>query len=70
MPEVTVRGVQFHYESCGSGEVLLCLPGALGTGESDYAPPDASAKRAFGTPWRLASARWRAARRMPAGGTG
>jgi hypothetical protein len=38
MSEVTVRGVQFHYESRGSGEVLLCLPGALGTGESDFAP--------------------------------
>jgi valacyclovir hydrolase len=47
MPEVTVRGVQFHYESHGSGEVLLCLPGALGTGESDFAPQLAELARYY-----------------------
>lgn len=38
MPYVTVRGIQLHYIQQGNGEPLLCLPGALGTGQSDFAP--------------------------------
>lgn len=38
MPYVQVRGTRLYYVARGTGEPLLCLPGALGTGESDFAP--------------------------------
>jgi len=36
MPKVELPDITVHYESCGAGEPLLLLPGALGTGESDF----------------------------------
>jgi valacyclovir hydrolase len=36
MPKVKLPEITMHYESCGAGEALLLLPGALGTGESDF----------------------------------
>ena len=38
MPYVEVRGMQLYYEAQGRGEPLLCLPGALGTGRTDFGP--------------------------------
>ena len=38
MPNVTVRDVKLHYELRGAGPALLCLPGALGTGKTDFGP--------------------------------
>jgi len=31
MPEVSLRGAEFHYEEAGAGEPLLLLHGGLGT---------------------------------------
>ena len=36
MPKVNVRGVDLHVEQCGQGPAVLCLPGALGTGVTDF----------------------------------
>ena len=36
MPKVNVRGVDLHVEQRGSGPPVLCLPGALGTGVTDF----------------------------------
>ena len=38
MPRLAIPEVELHYEDRGRGPVLLCLPGALGTGASDFAP--------------------------------
>ena len=38
MPYADIRGVRLHYEDLGDGPPLLLLPGALGTGRSDFAP--------------------------------
>lgn len=38
MPYAQVRGVQLYYEDRGQGQPLLLIPGALGTGQSDFAP--------------------------------
>ena len=38
MPYADIRGVRLHYEDLGDGPPLLLLPGALGTGKSDFAP--------------------------------
>src|SRR5205823_996108 len=32
MPEITARGITFHYEEAGAGEPLVLLHGGLGTG--------------------------------------
>ena len=42
MPRVTVRGVDLHFEQSGKGPPVLCLPGALGTGVTDFGPQLAS----------------------------
>src|ERR1035437_7580421 len=42
MPRVTARGVDFHFEQLGKGPPLLCLPGALGTGVTNFSPQLAS----------------------------
>jgi valacyclovir hydrolase len=36
MPTLLVNGVSLYYESLGSGSPILFLPGALGTGASDF----------------------------------
>ena len=37
--KMLVNGVELHYESRGSGsQVVLCIPGALGTARSDFPP--------------------------------
>jgi valacyclovir hydrolase len=36
MPKVQLGECEIHYEEAGSGEPLLLLPGALGTGGSDF----------------------------------
>src|SRR5215216_4420225 len=36
MPRVNVNGVSLYYEQRGSGPPLLCIPGALGTGSTDF----------------------------------
>jgi valacyclovir hydrolase len=38
MPEIEVCGFRCHYEQRGQGAPLLCLPGALGTGLTDFGP--------------------------------
>ena len=38
MPYAEIRGARLHYEDLGEGQPLLLLPGALGTGQSDFAP--------------------------------
>lgn len=38
MPYAQVRGVTLYYEDQGQGEPLLLIPGALGTGQSDFGP--------------------------------
>ncbi|MCS6925816.1 MAG: alpha/beta hydrolase [Candidatus Binatia bacterium] len=38
MPYVQVRGVSLYYEDRGQGQPVLLIPGALGTGQSDFAP--------------------------------
>jgi valacyclovir hydrolase len=38
MPYVHVRGVDLYYEDQGQGQTLLLIPGALGTGQSDFGP--------------------------------
>ena len=38
MPYAQVRGVNLYYEDRGQGQPLLLIPGALGTGQSDFAP--------------------------------
>ena len=38
MPYADIRGVRLHYEDLGEGLPCLLLPGALGTGQSDFAP--------------------------------
>ena len=38
MPYADIRGVRLHYEDLGEGPPLLLLPGALGSGQSDFAP--------------------------------
>ena len=38
MPYAQIRGVNLYYEDRGQGQPLLLIPGALGTGESDFAP--------------------------------
>jgi len=38
MPYAQVRGVNLYYEDRGQGYPLLLIPGALGTGQSDFAP--------------------------------
>lgn len=38
MPQVKMDSVLLHYEQRGAGPPLLCLPGAIGTGASDFAP--------------------------------
>lgn len=42
MPRVTIRGVDFHFERIGTGPPLLCVPGALGTGLTNFGPQLAS----------------------------
>ncbi len=37
MPKLALNGVSIHYEIFGSGEPIIFLPGALGTGKSDFA---------------------------------
>ena len=37
--KITVNGVDLHYEKAGTeGQVLLCMPGALGSTQSDFGP--------------------------------
>jgi valacyclovir hydrolase len=38
MPYAQVRGVHLYYEDRGQGQPLLLIPGALGTGQSDFGP--------------------------------
>ena len=38
MPYADIRGARLHYEDLGEGLPLLLLPGALGSGQSDFAP--------------------------------
>jgi valacyclovir hydrolase len=38
MPRARLPGVDLHCEDRGTGEVLLCIPGALGTGITDFGP--------------------------------
>jgi len=38
MPYAHVRGVNLYYEDRGQGQPLLLIAGALGTGQSDFAP--------------------------------
>jgi len=38
MPYAPVRGVDLYYEDRGQGPPLLLIPGALGTGQTDFAP--------------------------------
>ncbi|MBI3248035.1 MAG: alpha/beta hydrolase [Deltaproteobacteria bacterium] len=38
MPYALVRGVRLYYEDRGEGPPLLLIPGALGTGQSDFGP--------------------------------
>ena len=38
MPYADIRGARLHYEDIGDGAPVLLLPGALGTGRSDFAP--------------------------------
>lgn len=38
MPRMKAGGVSLHYEQQGAGSPLLCIPGALGTGTTDFAP--------------------------------
>ena len=38
MPYAQIRGVDLYYEDRGQGPPLLLIPGALGTGHSDFAP--------------------------------
>lgn len=38
MPYADIRGARLHYEDLGDGPPVLLLPGALGTGRSDFAP--------------------------------
>ncbi|MBV8843930.1 MAG: alpha/beta hydrolase [Bryobacterales bacterium] len=38
MPRLSVRGIEFHFEDCGGGPPLLCIPGALGSGATDFGP--------------------------------
>jgi len=38
MPYAQVRGVNLYYEDHGQGQPLLLVPGALGTGQSDFGP--------------------------------
>ena len=36
---ITVNGVDLHFEKAGTdSQVVLCMPGALGSTESDFAP--------------------------------
>ena len=42
MPYADIHGVKLHYEDVGDGPPFLLLPGALGTGQSDFAPQLAS----------------------------
>lgn len=42
MPKVTVRGADLHFEQRGTGPAVLCLPGALGTGMTNFSPQLAS----------------------------
>lgn len=38
MPYVLVRGANLYYEDRGRGRPLVLIPGALGTGQSDFGP--------------------------------
>jgi valacyclovir hydrolase len=38
MPYAEVRGVKLFYEDVGQGPPVLLIPGALGTGQADFAP--------------------------------
>jgi valacyclovir hydrolase len=38
MPYADIRGVRLHYEDLGEGTPFLLLPGALGSGQSDFEP--------------------------------
>jgi len=38
MPRVRVRGVNLYFEQRGEGPPILCLPGALGSGTTDFGP--------------------------------
>ncbi len=38
MPSQRLPGVDLHYEERGEGPALVCIPGALGTGITDFAP--------------------------------
>lgn len=38
MPYVRVQGVNLYYEDRGQGQPLLLIPGALGTGQTDFGP--------------------------------
>ena len=38
MPYAQVRGANLYYEDRGQGQPLLLIPGALGTGQSDFGP--------------------------------
>ena len=38
MPYAQIRGVRLYYEDRGHGPPLVLIPGALGTGQSDFGP--------------------------------
>lgn len=38
MPQIKVNAVSLYYEMRGAGPPLLCIPGALGTGTTDFSP--------------------------------
>ncbi|MGE0821500.1 MAG: alpha/beta fold hydrolase [Candidatus Binatia bacterium] len=38
MPYANVRGVNLYYEDVGQGQPFLLIPGALGTGQTDFGP--------------------------------
>ena len=38
MPYAEIRGARLCYEERGKGTPLLCIPGALGTGATDFGP--------------------------------
>ncbi len=38
MPSMRIDGTELHYEEGGHGFPILCMPGALGTGRTDFGP--------------------------------